>query len=450
MIGFIALGRPTFDTEFAQAAADQAFDVAKSAPFAVRGSSTLAMDVEQVRQCSKEFQDIDALVVFQATFADSTLVAALAAETEAKLVLWATREERTGGRLRLNSFCGINLAGYFLARDGRSFSWVYRKPDEAEATKELLAAIESEMGRANPDDRAQRDPTDRRENRTIGVLGVRPDGFEPCDFDTVELRSRFGVEVDEVDLSAWFESATGSPSDVVAEARSKVESMKGLADVDQDALDSSLRLYTGVASLSAERGWDGVATRCWPECFTEYGGAACIGNSLTTSNGIPGCCEADVYGVLTALALSDQAGEPAFVADLVDLDRESNTAVFWHCGSAPQEMASPDHPLRAALHSNRQKPLLNEFPLSPGVVTVARVSQSRHQARLVLGVAEMLDEPLAYSGTAGVARLTRSVDQVVDTILGEGLEHHYGLVYGDHREAMVDYAEAHGLEIVEL
>ncbi|MEE8270739.1 MAG: fucose isomerase, partial [Alphaproteobacteria bacterium] len=44
--------------------------------------------------------------------------------------------------------------------------------------------------------------------------------------------------------------------------------------------------------------------------------------------------------------------------------------------------------------------------------------------------------PLAFSGTAGVVRFDRPAGAVLDTIMAEGLEHHYALVYGDHRATL--------------
>jgi L-fucose isomerase-like protein len=160
--------------------------------------------------------------------------------------------------------------------------------------------------------------------------------------------------------------------------------------------------------------------------------------------------EADVYGNVTALLLQELSGGTPFVADLVDLDRSTGTGTFWHCGLAPLEMARRGDQPRATIHSNRQKPLLNEFALRSGRVTLARLSQSRGRHRLVVGGAEMLDEPLPFSGTAGTARFDRPVDAVLDTVLGEGLEHHYGIAYGDHRARLAEYADAIGIPVVEL
>ena len=140
----------------------------------------------------------------------------------------------------------------------------------------------------------------------------------------------------------------------------------------------------------------------------------------------------------------------SFVADLVDLDASSNTAVMWHCGLAPFEMADPESTPVATVHSNRRKPLLNEFPLKPGRVTIARFSQSRGVHRLVIGGGEMLREPLAFSGTAGVLRFDRPTNEVLDTIMHEGLEHHYGIVYGDVRDQLHALAAVLELPVIEL
>ena len=104
----------------------------------------------------------------------------------------------------------------------------------------------------------------------------------------------------------------------------------------------------------------------------------------------------------------------------------------------------------ATIHSNRQKPLLSEFPLKPGRVTIARFSQSRGTHRLVIGSGEMLKAPLAFSGTAGVIRFDRPVDEVLSTIMAEGLEHHYGIVYADVADELRALAGMLDLPVVAL
>jgi len=190
--------------------------------------------------------------------------------------------------------------------------------------------------------------------------------------------------------------------------------------------------------------------RCWPQFFTDLGCAACGALGLLTDDLTPASCEADVNGAVTQLILQEISGEPAFDSDLVSFDTERNTAVLWHCGKAPLSMADPDFQPRATIHSNRRLPLLLEFPLKPGVVTLARLSEATGEFRLVVGRCEVLPAPISFGGTSGVVRFERPVRDVLDTILSQGLEHHLALTYGDHVEALLALAHMLDLPVLRL
>ena len=411
-------------------------------------------------------EPLDALVLVHATFTDATVAAAVADSNPAPLLLWAIPEERTGGRLRLNSFCGMNLAGYRLTREGRRYRFLYRHPGDATATEAIETLLEappsvspSAFYRRRRLDRstveamaAADDVRSRLGHTTVGIVGERPDGFEPCDYDADVLAETAGVTAEAATLRELFDRGRVGPRRVGATPTSSGSPpiSSGVDDLDPDGLDRSLRLHVGLRQLIDERGWSGVATRCWPECFTEFGGACCSPHSLLNDEGVPGCCEADAYGTVTSLILQWLGDGPAFVADLVDLDRSDGTGVFWHCGLAPLAMANPDVPARATVHSNRRQPLLNEFPLRPGRVTISRLSQSRGLSRLTIGGGEMLDAPLPFAGTGGVIRFDRPVEDVMETIMIEGHEHHYGIVYGDVRQELEALAALLELPVIEL
>ena len=62
----------------------------------------------------------------------------------------------------------------------------------------------------------------------------------------------------------------------------------------------------------------------------------------------------------------------------------------------------------------------------------------------------MLLRPRAFQGTCGVLRWDRPVDDVLATVFGCGLEHHLGIVYGDHVDALVGVAEQWDVPVVRL
>ena len=192
------------------------------------------------------------------------------------------------------------------------------------------------------------------------------------------------------------------------------------------------------------------AFRCWPETFTQYGGAVCGPVSMMGEARAPCACEADVHGAATLVLLQRLSGEAVFLVDLVDLDAADDSGVVWHCGQAPVSMADPEAQMRGTVHTNRKQALLYEFPLKPGRVTLFRLSQAFNAPKVVVAGGEMLRRPLAFAGTSGVVRFDRPAQAILKDIMDCGMEHHMAVAYGDHRETLASLAAALDLPLVEL
>lgn len=432
IVGFVPIARPTFDLELAGEVTRQVRAQLTAEGLSLAGPEALVSTLDQTRAVARSFmeQPLDLLIVFQATFADSTLALHLAEQVDAPLLLWAVPEERTGGRLRLNSLCGINLAGHALTRAGHLYDYVYARPDDPAALERVCALAKA--GRVRRLLRKTR----------IGRIGENPEGFTSCLLDREGLRQRLGLDVVHCDLKQVFEEARlVDPQQVDDMAATLGSRLDGLDRLDQGALRGTLGVYLALERLASRERLSGLAVRCWPEFFTELGCAACGAMSMLSDEMIPCGCEADVNGTVTQFILQTISGEPAFGSDLVSFDVEADHAVLWHCGLAPLSMADPAARPRGTIHSNRRLPLLMEFPLKPGPVTLARLSQATGDYRLVIGRGEMLQAPPSFSGTSGVLRFERPAGEVLDTILSQGLEHHISLTYGDHLAALAALAK---------
>ena len=193
-----------------------------------------------------------------------------------------------------------------------------------------------------------------------------------------------------------------------------------------------------------------MAVRCWPETFTEYGGAVCGPVSMLGEARVPCACEADVYGALSQLILQHIANQPVFLVDLVDLDQQDNSGVVWHCGQAPVSMAARPAEMQATVHTNRKMALLYEFTLKAGRVTLFRLSQAYGTPKLVIATGDMLARPMAFTGTSGVIRFDQPASVVLPAVVDSGLEHHMVLAYGDYRQALCQVAAALDLPVIIL
>jgi L-fucose isomerase-like protein len=465
----VPIGRPTFDLELgAQQVAGASAVLAGLGAGSTREQPILTdvdeLDLSLDAALANSAVHPDVVVVLQATFSDSTLVGRVADRLGLPIVVWSFPEVRTGERLRLNSLCGANLAAYLLRRRAHRVEFVHVDPSTEAAADLVTSAIErvvadvpTEAGHglllsgAMAGSEAGRAIAARLNSRRIGVVGDPPNGFEPCAGDVDEMWEVTGIEVDRVPLPTLFDEADAAPASVRA---ATIERVRASMDLDSETasagLDESVALHSGLSALADRHGWSALATRCWPECMTEYGGAVCTPMAMLTEDGVPGVCEADLYGAATALILREIAGSDPFVADLVDSDERDGTSVVWHCGVAPVTLADPDVRPVAITHPNRHRALANQFALKPGRVTVARLSQAGGALSMVIGAGEILQRPRPFQGTCAVLRWDQPVSAVMGTVFGCGLEHHVGIVYGDHGAELESLAAAWDLPVIRL
>ncbi len=440
-IGFVPIARPTFDLDLARQVTAQLYAAVQSAGYQLVGSQELVMDGPGMDERIDELKaaNIDMIMMAQASFADSAMLLQLARAIPAPLLMWALPEEQVGGRLRINSFCGINLAAHGLRRAGLGYEIVYATPEDVDALKKLsdyaiAAGIKSRLS-----------------GTRIGRLGENPDGFDACLVNHDGLRTQLGVDVVQYELEPFFERVRqAEPERVNAVADALAGTLAGIADVDGEATRGTLGSYVTLDALTREDNLSGMAVRCWPEFFTDLGCSACGAMSLLSDQMTPCSCEADVNGTITQLILGWISGEPAFGSDLVSFDVDADEAVLWHCGLAPLSMADPDVQPEATIHSNRRLPLLMQFSLKPGRVTVARLSEATGEFRMVIDGGQMLKAPPAFTGTSGRIRFDSGAAAVMDRLLGEGLEHHVSITYGDHQDVLVSLARLLEMPVLRL
>ena len=136
-IGILALGRPTFDVQYAKERLTASLNYLSSTNHNIFGSCELLLDeqdaLNEINKLKKE--DLDFIIIIQVTFTDSSTLLKIASCLEKPIGIWAFPEPRQSGRLRLNAFCGLNLASHTLGLNNIPFSWIYENPENIEETK---------------------------------------------------------------------------------------------------------------------------------------------------------------------------------------------------------------------------------------------------------------------------------------------------------------------------
>ncbi|MFM1594365.1 MAG: hypothetical protein ACKJRS_08375, partial [Woeseiaceae bacterium] len=215
MIGYLALARETFDVDFAESKFSEAKNLLKSITSEALGFNQLVTNDDIAKKALDFFakNECDKIFLFQTTFTDAKFILNFAQDVKKPICIVSFPEPRTGGRLRLNSICGLNLGMHSLIKNNISPEFIIMEEDSKANKLSFSQFIESNNNSVKTSwkkattDRNQSNFTDTVDRQKIGVIGTRPEGFYTCDYDSVEVKDKLNVSLIDIDLDDLFEES---------------------------------------------------------------------------------------------------------------------------------------------------------------------------------------------------------------------------------------------------
>lgn len=440
-IAFVTLSRATYDMAFARDVRARSLAALRAIPGVdVITPADVLVEPEDARALGAALasQRPDLLIIQSGTFALGDLAIHLAQAVSAPILLWAVTEpDCPAGTLRSNSLVGVNVNASNLFKLGFRPRFIYGLPKDP--------AIAAELGRAA---RVTGAISALRRTR-VGLIGSHAIGFYNLAVNELQLRQRFGVEVQVVGLQQAFAAARDLPADAARRTRAEIEaSYPNREEVGGDGLDKMARQLGGLRALAKAGGFDTLAIRCWPEWAAEYGIAACGSVSALNTDGIYTGCEGDVDGAVTMRLGSLMTGAVPFLADFILAEDAGNTGFFWHGGCAARQIASDANACTLNSHFAGGKGITAGFTCQPGRITIARLSHDGTGYRLLLLGAEALPTDQLFKGVLMKVRFDAPVPALLKMLIEGGVEHHYCILYGDWQDEFRTFAHWTGLPIL--
>ena len=439
MIGCFSLARETFDIEFAKKKLVKTKKIIKNLNKNINFFDDLITDEKIGKRAIKHFKNIKCskFIVLQSTFTDAKFISSFVKKFKKPIFFISLKEKRSGGRLRLNSLCGVNLGLHALIKNKFYSNFIIYANNDKSFCREILKFIKKNNNFTKNNYLKKinlkiiNEKMIQYKKPKLGLVGVRPEGFDTCDFNYEELKSKFNAKIEKIKLQSLFNISSKVDKKTINLTKKNIsKTLKNINQVNQKELNKSISLFHGLETIQQTKNIDAFAVRCWPEMFTEYGCASCGPMAMMNENKISSACEADVLGSLTCNILNQLNNKPALLVDIVDVDERDNTTVFWHCGLAPISMAEKNTP-SATVHSNRRKPLLHNFALKSGDITIFRVSKSENKLKFIVMNGTVLKRKNSFSGTSGVISLGKNTHNKIKNLFLSGLEHHVGFTYGN-------------------
>lgn len=401
---------------------------------------TIIDSTERIESAIAELKSkgVDLVISLYGAFTGDDACTAVAESLQVPIILWAPHEpELGGGRLLANAMVALTMNSASLHRLGLCSHPLYGNKEEPEIAQRLLSLVRAYS------------VVKKMKQTMFGLFGYRPTAFYNSTFDESLIRKTFGVRMEETDLKVVFDKMAELEEQVVAADKQQVHTAYQLLDtLPAEHYDNHSRLYLALKELCSAQGYDFSAIKCWPE----------MGNLKTTpcavlgrlaDEGIHIGCEGDVDAGLAMVAQNYLTGKPCFITDMIDMNKEENSLVFWHCGNAAPSLHDPKHSCLMGNHPLAGQGTAFHTTLKQGAVTIARFCNIGGVYKLFLVRGAAIETKLYTPGSMINVKVNTPVQQLLYGMIEKGVPHHYSIVWEDVADSMVQIANILGLEVIE-
>lgn len=373
--------------------------------------------------------NVDGVVCISGTFHLGHLVLQLQSAVKAPILLWGLPElPYNGGRIRLNSVCGVNLNASNLYKSGVDTYTVIVQDHIDEDWVDAIRVIKA------------------MKSAKIGIVGYRADGFFNVGVQDNLLFGQTGALVDHYELS---ELHSWPVTEEEVDARmAQVKNTFDVTTLSDFQLKKVAELSAKLTAFYTHYKLSALAIRCWPEFARDFGVSPCAAMSLLQSEGMILACEGDIDGALSMIAHAALGAETPFLFDFSQVDFEQDFALFWHCGVAPCNLWDGKCNRSLDTYFAGGKGVTADFVLKSGPLSVLRIDSARGGYRMFLQKAKAIPMEKLLRGTYMKAVFGRPVKEVLDLVVDNGLAHHSSVVYGTYVRALEIVARLKGWKVI--
>jgi L-fucose isomerase-like protein len=432
-IGVVCLARTTFDHLEAQkiyASIRENLQAIENTNFSF--VENLVIEVSEAKEAAQFLsqKNLDGIIVISGTFHLGHLVLEIDKVINKPILLWGLNElPYNGGKIRLNSVCGVNLNASNLYKSGnRQVHYIISDNID----KDWLDAIRA---------------LSALKNSHIGIAGFRAHGFFNLGIDELNTYKEMGVLLDHYELSDIF-NQEASPNEVIS-YENKIKDTFQTSGITQTQVTKVAELCVKLKHFFHKHSLNGLAIRCWPEFASTFGISPCAAMSILQSEGIILGCEGDVEGVISMIVHRAVGAETPFLADLSQVDIQQNFALMWHCGVAPCNLWDSCCERSLDTYFAGGKGVTADFVMKSGELNILRLDSANGKYRLFMQKGQGLPMEKLLKGTYVKVKFESHIKELLDKVVYSGVAHHVSLAYGNFENSFRILAKLKGWEIIE-
>jgi L-fucose isomerase-like protein len=286
----------------------------------------------------------------------------------------------------------------------------------------------------------------------IGMMGYADMGLYSLMFDGLEVRKKLGIEVESYDMLEIDQAMQKLPEEAV---RAQINDWQKCWEFEQPVnapvMERVARLTLALNDKIEQRGYLAASTKCVYGVTKYMGCTACMAQSMLgdKTNFV---CENDVPGMITQTMLGLLTGQSTTFLEMYEYFPDR--LLTGVCGFTPTSFIDGDTvSVRSHSWGGSSGGIVNTSQMRTGKVTLARISLHGERYRMHIVTGEGF-KPRAWEelGWAPPAPYFPSLEIVpeggVEQFANKALAQHYALVYGDHRQKLMDLCDLLDIEVI--
>ena len=372
--------------------------------------------------------EVDLVCLVEATWCEDYLGTDILRRLGVPAVTWGLPGIHTG------SLCGCQQLCSVLKELDMPYRFVHGDLDDEKVHRSIL-----DYSRAAALRRSLREAR-------LGLFGSHIKGMTEVAFDELEMMAVIGPRTVRYGLAELEEKAAAVPSGAAEREWGRIRDGVGKVETPEEEVIKSLGMYLALKEFTSADRLAGMAIECYPRLM----GKVCLAASLLSEEGIVTSCEGDMNSAAAMLMLSRLTGQPVHNTDLLAVHEEDDSMVFSHCGSGGFSIAGDRKDISLAPVRLMDRGCCVLFPAKPGPVTAVNLVGRRGTYRMAVATGEAIPTEMVFPGNPVRVRFKTPVAQVLDTIAGEGIGHHWMIGYGDVSEALRHLCGLTGLKHIRI
>ena len=377
-------------------------------------------------------------------------VARTIAAAPVKAGFWSVPEPVRTGDIQLNNFVSLNMS-LSIARQVRQLKknpvqWYHGAPE----SPALLTRMRTTIKALNA--------VKALSQARIGVIGGLAMTFYNMEVSTNALRSSIGCEVANHDMHELTQRMDAIEQPRVDKELALIQSAAKVVGVSDSQMALQARAVLAMHDISTENNYAALAVSDWPALQTYPGmhpGAAF--SWLEEKYNIPVASEGDVLGAVTQLVAKSISGRVGYLLDMTEPDLDTGQLLVWHGGGGPlfhadsQGVRWVNHPMIG--RGTEQGPIygaISDMVFKDGPVSLFRVARDA-SALFQINCTVAGRDPNGFDGVRGwleqfsMQGQALSLEDVVNTVMAHGLEHHFILIPSDLSDVLTEFGSWSGM-----